>query len=123
MKNLLCPNRTMARQKGQEVTQTLETRSKRLYRRFKGLHGKVVPPNVKAFTAFLLYCEKKLDTFDPQHVNYVDRGAQLPQGVVVRPRPSASRAKLAPPKKKLVPLQVVEVVHAKKTKPQKNAVK
>ena len=107
----------MARQKGQEVTQTLETRSRRLHRRFKGLHGKVVPANVKAFTAFLLFCEKKLDTFDPQHVNYVDRGAQ--QAAVVRP--SASRAKLAPPKKKLVPLQVVEVVHAKKTK--KTAVK
>jgi hypothetical protein len=87
----------MARQKGESVQPTVQTRTKTLRQRFKRLRDTVPGSgNEAAYRVFLAYCEKRLNTFDPQHVSWVDYAAK-------------KQAASAPPKK-FVPLRLIEVV-------------
>jgi hypothetical protein len=98
----------MARQKGKSEKPSIATRTKKLREKFKRTRALVeTTSNEKDYATFLAYCEKRLNTFDPQHTTYTDYEAK---------REAAN----APPKRfgvlQRVPLQVVEVVPPQKKK-------
>lgn len=88
----------MPRVKGKPETPTLLTRTKKLRHTFKRLDKRVAgTPNEAHLMKYLASCERKLATFDPDSLTWIDYEAK-----------AVERAK---PPKKVVPLRVMPVLH------------